>query len=169
MRVTGKPVIKQPMDLGSMTKRLKSLAYKSKQDFVDDVNLIWSNCLKYNADPTHFLRKHALAMKKETDKLVPLIPDIVIRDRAEVEAEERRMQNGGVDGDGGEESDDGTALWQQSASLSGSLLTCATWLIRAHHVFSRSQGTREEGEEGWQYHGSEGTRCWPGRNPWRRG
>lgn len=88
-----------------MTKRLKSLAYKSKQAFVDDLNLVWSNCLKYNADPTHFLRKHAIAMKKETDKLVPLIPDIVIRDRAEVEAEERRMQNGGVDG--GDESDDG--------------------------------------------------------------
>ncbi|KAI9823289.1 MAG: Transcriptional activator spt7 [Thelocarpon impressellum] len=99
-------VIKHPMDLGSMTKKLKSLAYKSKQDFVDDINLIWSNCLKYNADPSHFLRKHALAMRKETDKLVPLIPDIVIRDRAEVEAEERRMQNGGVDGEPGEESDD---------------------------------------------------------------
>ncbi|KAI9797970.1 MAG: Transcriptional activator spt7 [Piccolia ochrophora] len=101
-------IIKCPMDLGSMTKKLKSFAYKSKQDFVGDLNLIWANCLKYNADPSHFLRKHALAMRKETDKLVPLIPDIVIRDRAEVEAEERRMQNGGVDAeiDGGEESDD---------------------------------------------------------------
>ncbi|KAI9804131.1 MAG: hypothetical protein M1825_001533 [Sarcosagium campestre] len=101
-------IIKHPMDLGTMTKKLKSFAYKSKQDFVDDLNLIWANCLKYNADPSHFLRKRALAMVKETDKLVPLIPDIVIRDRAEVEAEERRMQNGGVDADidGGEESDD---------------------------------------------------------------
>lgn len=97
------------MDLGSMTKKLKSISYKSKREFVDDLNLIWSNCLKYNADPSHYLRKHALAMRKETDKLVPLIPDIVIRDRAEVEAEERRMQNGGVDVDieGAEESDDG--------------------------------------------------------------
>ncbi|KAI9844904.1 MAG: Transcriptional activator spt7 [Sclerophora amabilis] len=101
-------IIKHPMDLGSMTKKLKSISYKSKQDFVDDINLIWANCLKYNADPSHYLRKHALAMRKETDKLVPLIPDIVIRDRAEVEAEERRMQNGDADGDadGGEESDD---------------------------------------------------------------
>lgn len=93
-----------------MTKKLKSLNYKSKQDFVADLNLIWSNCLQYNADPSHYLRKHALAMRKETDRLVPLIPDIVIRDRADVEAEERRMQNGGVDVDveGAEESDDGT-------------------------------------------------------------
>ena len=99
-------IIKQPMDLGTMTKRLKTLAYRSKKEFVDEINLIWSNCLRYNADPTHFLRKHAIAMKKETDKLVPLIPDIVIRSRAEVEAEERRMQNGGADVDANEESDD---------------------------------------------------------------
>lgn len=87
-----------------MTKKLKALQYKSKQEFVDDLNLIWSNCLKYNTNPDHFLRKHALYMRKETEKLVPLIPDIVIRDRAEVEAEERRLQF--ADLDGGEESDD---------------------------------------------------------------
>ena len=87
-----------------MTKKLKALQYKSKQDFVDDLNLIWSNCFKYNTNPEHFLRKHAVYMKKETEKLVPLIPDITIRDRAEVEAEERRLQL--ADLDGAEESDD---------------------------------------------------------------
>ncbi|PLB52915.1 Bromodomain protein [Aspergillus steynii IBT 23096] len=97
-------IIKHPMDLGTMTKKLKALQYRSKQDFVDDVNLIWSNCFKYNTNPDHFLRKHALYMKKETEKLVPLIPDIVIRDRAEVEAEERRLQMAELDG--AEESDD---------------------------------------------------------------
>ena len=97
-------VIKHPMDLGSMTKKLKALQYKSKKEFVDDLNLIWSNCLKYNTNPEHFLRKHALYMRKETEKLVPLIPEIVIRDRAEVEAEERRLHLAELDG--GEESDD---------------------------------------------------------------
>jgi transcriptional activator SPT7 len=99
-------VIKQPMDIGTMMKKLKQLQYKSKKDFVDDLMLIWSNCLKYNADPNHFLRKKALHMKKETEKLVPLIPDITIRDRAEVEAEERRMRNGDVDADGADDSED---------------------------------------------------------------
>ena len=100
-------VIKHPMDLGSMTKKLKSYSYQSKQDFVDDLNLVWSNCLKYNSSLDHPLRKHALFMRKETEKLVPLIPDIVIRDRADVEAEERRQQlaNGELD-DAGDESDD---------------------------------------------------------------
>ncbi|OQV04711.1 Bromodomain-containing protein [Cladophialophora immunda] len=97
-------VIKHPMDLGTMTKKLKQFAYKSKKEFVDDLNQIWKNCLKFNSNPDHLFRKHALFMQKETDKLVPLIPDIVIRDRAEVEAEERRQQ-GELD-DGAEESDD---------------------------------------------------------------
>lgn len=47
----------------------------------------------------------ANGMRKEAEKLIPLIPDLIIRSRAEVEAEERRKQNGGED-DGGEDSDD---------------------------------------------------------------
>ncbi|KAI1097453.1 hypothetical protein F4804DRAFT_339180 [Jackrogersella minutella] len=97
--------IKQPMDLGSMTKKLKSLTYKSKSDFVADLNLIWDNCLRYNQDMNHPLRRMANGMRKEAEKLIPLIPDLSIRPRAEVEAEERRKQNGGED-DGGDDSDD---------------------------------------------------------------
>ncbi|KAF3311088.1 Transcriptional activator spt7 [Orbilia oligospora] len=95
-------IIKQPMDLGTVMKKLKQLAYKSKREFIDDVNLIWQNCLQYNADPKHYLRKHAIAMQKMTQNLIPLIPDITIRDRAEVEAEEA----GAHDQDADAESDD---------------------------------------------------------------
>ncbi|OBT93541.1 SAGA histone acetyltransferase complex subunit spt7 [Pseudogymnoascus verrucosus] len=98
-------IIKTPMDLGQMTKKLKTFLYKSKADFVSDLDLIWSNCLKYNADPSHPLRRNANCMRREAEKLVPLIPDIVVRPRAEVEAEERRKQNG-VEDDAGDESDD---------------------------------------------------------------
>ena len=89
-----------------MTKKLKSYQYKSKVDFVSDLNLIWANCLKYNANPEHPLRKKALVMRKETEKLVPLIPNVVVRDRAEVEAEERRQHNGDANLDDDEDSDD---------------------------------------------------------------
>lgn len=100
-------IILHPMDLGTMTKKLKQLSYKSKREFVDDLHLIWANCLKYNSSAEHPMRKHALHMRKETDKLVPLIPEIVIRDRAEVEAEEKRQRiaNGDIDGEA-EDSDD---------------------------------------------------------------
>ncbi|KAH6847311.1 hypothetical protein B0I37DRAFT_445579 [Chaetomium sp. MPI-CAGE-AT-0009] len=97
--------IKHPMDLGTMTKKLKGLQFKSKSDFVTDLNLIWDNCLKYNQDMGHPLRRMANGMRKEAEKLIPLIPDVTIRPRAEVEAEERRKQNGGED-DGGDDSDD---------------------------------------------------------------
>ncbi|KAF3910879.1 hypothetical protein ABW20_dc0106924 [Dactylellina cionopaga] len=95
-------IIKTPMDLGTVMKKLKQLAYKSKREFIEDVNLIWANCLQYNADPKHYLRKHAIAMQKMTQSLIPLIPDITIRDRAEVEAEEA----GAHDQDADAESDD---------------------------------------------------------------
>jgi transcriptional activator SPT7 len=98
-------VIKHPMDLGSMTKKLKGLQYKSKADFVTDLNLIWDNCLRYNQDMGHPLRRMANGMRKEAEKLIPLIPDLTIRPRAEVEAEERRKQNGGDD-DAADDSDD---------------------------------------------------------------
>jgi transcriptional activator SPT7 len=99
-------IIKHPMDIGTMMKKLKNIAYKSKKEFVDDLNLIWNNCLRYNTDPNHFLRKKALIMQKHTESLVFLIPDIVVRDRAEVEAEERRMQHLDAELDGMEDSDD---------------------------------------------------------------
>lgn len=86
-----------------MTKKLKSLTYKSKVEFVADLNLIWDNCLKYNQDMNHPLRRMANGMRKEAEKLIPLIPDLVIRSRAEVEAEERRKQNGGDDDDSDDE------------------------------------------------------------------
>jgi transcriptional activator SPT7 len=93
------------MDMGTMTKKLKSLTYKSKAEFVTDLNLIWDNCLKYNQDMNSPLRRMANGMRKEADKLIPLIPDLVVRSRAEVEAEERRKHNGGED-DAGDDSDD---------------------------------------------------------------
>ena len=94
------------MDLGLMTKKLRQLSYKSKEEFVKDLNLIWSNCMKYNDKPGHFLLKHAEAMKKMSARLIPLIPDIRVRDRAEVEAEERRQQNVDGDAEGADDSDD---------------------------------------------------------------
>ncbi|KAM9923509.1 hypothetical protein OXX59_005136 [Metschnikowia pulcherrima] len=81
-------IIKTPMDLNTVLKKLKSLAYNSKAEFVDDLMLIWNNCLLYNADPKHFLRAHALAMQKRTQKLAPSIPDITIKNRADLEKDD---------------------------------------------------------------------------------
>lgn len=94
-------VIKHPMDLNSVMKKLKGFQYKSKDEFVSDLMLIWKNCLTYNTDPKHFLRIHAIAMHKKTLELIPLIPDITIRDRADVEAEDA-AQNSAIEQANGE-------------------------------------------------------------------
>ena len=118
-------IIKLPMDLGTMTKKLKQLTYKSKQDFVDELHLIWTNCLKYNSAPEHPMRKHALFMRKETDKLVPLIPEIVIKDRAEIEAEERkqRIANGEFEGDAEDSDDDQPIMASRGRTAPGKKTT----------------------------------------------
>ena len=38
-----------PMDFQTMQKKVKSKQYKSKREFKDDLDLIWQNCLNYNA------------------------------------------------------------------------------------------------------------------------
>jgi transcriptional activator SPT7 len=48
-------VIKNPMDLGTITKKLQALQYMSKQDFANDLYLIWENCLTYNTAPVIIL------------------------------------------------------------------------------------------------------------------
>lgn len=85
-------VIKKSMDLNTVLKKLKALQYNSKQEFVDDIMLIWKNCLTYNSDPSHFLRAHAIAMQKKSLQLIPLIPNITIRNRADVERELEELE-----------------------------------------------------------------------------
>jgi transcriptional activator SPT7 len=44
-------VIKHPMDLGTMTKKLQKCEYSSKAEFQADLTLIFNNCRTYNTDP----------------------------------------------------------------------------------------------------------------------
>lgn len=45
-------IIKKPMDLGTVRKKMKNRTYKTAKEFADDVRLIFSNCYKYNP-PDH--------------------------------------------------------------------------------------------------------------------
>ncbi|KAG1726945.1 Bromodomain-containing protein, partial [Suillus paluster] len=68
-------VIANPMDLQSMLKKVKSKQYKSKREFADDLDLIWSNCFTYNATEDHPLRHCAMRLKKKADRLLQNITD----------------------------------------------------------------------------------------------
>jgi len=62
-------IIKKPMDLAKVKKNLKGGNYKSVEDCLEDIQLIWTNCKTYNAD---FSKIFKLASKLEsvTKKLV---------------------------------------------------------------------------------------------------
>ncbi|GAA94996.1 uncharacterized protein L969DRAFT_284974 [Mixia osmundae IAM 14324] len=68
-------VIKKPMDLGTILKKVKGQQYKDKQAFADDLNLIWNNCLLYNSLPTHPLRRSAQLLRQKSNQLLEFISD----------------------------------------------------------------------------------------------
>ncbi|CEP13306.1 hypothetical protein [Parasitella parasitica] len=73
-------VIKKPMDLGTVTKKMKNLSYRSKKDFADDLYLIYDNCLAYNTNSASEYRKHAIAMRRKTERLMSRVPNISIKE-----------------------------------------------------------------------------------------
>ncbi|KAA1476547.1 hypothetical protein DENSPDRAFT_867330 [Dentipellis sp. KUC8613] len=68
-------VIANPMDLQTMLKKVKQKHYKSKKEFKDDLDLIWSNCWTYNATEGHPLRMCATRLKAKAERLLKHITD----------------------------------------------------------------------------------------------
>jgi Transcription factor involved in chromatin remodeling, contains bromodomain len=48
-------LIKHPMDLGTIKKKLKTNKYKNITDFLDDIQLVWNNCKLYNQEGSVFI------------------------------------------------------------------------------------------------------------------
>jgi hypothetical protein len=71
-------VIKKPMDLGTMTKKLKAQEYTSKQQFVDDLNLIHANCFTYNTAEDSIYRQHVQMLRDKWTYLMKTVPEIVV-------------------------------------------------------------------------------------------
>lgn len=43
-------IIKKPMDLGTIKQNLTNNNYTSFKDFIDDINLMFDNCILYNGE-----------------------------------------------------------------------------------------------------------------------
>jgi hypothetical protein len=72
-------IIKTPMDLGTIQKKLESNQYPNILKAADDVRLVWNNCMTYNADGSDF---HLLAQalsKKWNDKYTKFCTEFGIR------------------------------------------------------------------------------------------
>ena len=66
--------ITSPMDLSAMEERLENGFYTTPNLFIDDLKLIFSNCLLYN-DPTTIYAKCAAKLEKYMWSLVKEIPE----------------------------------------------------------------------------------------------
>ena len=52
-------IIKRPMDLGTILKRLESGAYTAVLDVISDIELVWSNAMTYNQDESYIYQTAA--------------------------------------------------------------------------------------------------------------
>ncbi len=89
-----------------MKDKLENYWYRSKGAFLSDLNQIWFNCLRYHTAPDHPLRGKALAMHQKTREIMPLIPNIIIGEGTDVDAEERQSQYSDTQACDEEEDDD---------------------------------------------------------------
>ncbi|KAJ3368610.1 Transcriptional activator spt7 [Kappamyces sp. JEL0680] len=68
-------IIKNPMDLSTVARKVKSFQYPGKEEFAKDLELIWENCFIYNTAEESIYRVHAQAMRVRTEELLKKIPD----------------------------------------------------------------------------------------------
>lgn len=59
-------VIKHPMDLGTIRRKMDNGVYKTRRSCIDDVMLVWNNALTFNP-PMHFVYNAALEFKNLTN------------------------------------------------------------------------------------------------------
>eukprot|EP00742_Colponemidia_sp_Colp-10_P002321 GILJ01002477.1.p1 GENE.GILJ01002477.1~~GILJ01002477.1.p1 ORF type:complete len:236 (-),score=46.49 GILJ01002477.1:148-855(-) len=62
-------IIKHPMDLSTIKKKLDKGKYTFVSDFLDDVHLVWNNCTTYN-QPGSDVYNMAVDMRKSSEKLL---------------------------------------------------------------------------------------------------
>ncbi|OAG31129.1 hypothetical protein NEDG_01903 [Nematocida displodere] len=73
--------IEQPMDLGKMSKKIEQQEYSDVNDFINDLELIWSNCFKFNTDHGNIYAMYAQKMK---EKALLLLQDLFAEREVEV-------------------------------------------------------------------------------------
>eukprot|EP00980_Cylindrotheca_fusiformis_P004669 scaffold992_cov116-Cylindrotheca_fusiformis.AAC.4 len=64
------------MDLGTIKDKIKEGKYSSIPQAAEDVRLVWSNCMTYNADGSDFFLLAKTLSKKWEEKYAKLIADL---------------------------------------------------------------------------------------------
>jgi len=68
-------IIKVPMDLGTMGKKLKQKEYSSKRQFFADLEQIYTNCYVYNTAEDSIYRQHVQILKEKWTSLGKSVPE----------------------------------------------------------------------------------------------
>ena len=55
-------IITEPMDFGTIKKKLTHNVYNEINEFIRDMNLVFSNCVKYNG-PENMISKYAVEIR----------------------------------------------------------------------------------------------------------
>lgn len=66
-------IVKQPMDLGTIEKKLRNDEYGSVRDLIEDFELVVNNCRRFNGDQ-HPVTQAAFNMKAYFDRVVASVP-----------------------------------------------------------------------------------------------
>mmetsp|Transcript_17869 Transcript_17869/g.25254 ORF Transcript_17869/g.25254 Transcript_17869/m.25254 type:complete len:215 (+) Transcript_17869:120-764(+) len=69
-------IIKKPMDLGQVKRKIENKSYKNINEAADDVRQIWKNCMQYNADGSDFYLLAKNISKRFEDKFAKLLKEI---------------------------------------------------------------------------------------------
>ena len=66
-------IIKHPMDLGTIKKKLENGEYQNTTDWMSDIKLVWDNAKLYN-DKKHILHRAAERLNKKCIEIFKCIP-----------------------------------------------------------------------------------------------
>lgn len=64
------------MDLGTIKSKVKKREYKTLYNVNEDIRIVWSNCMTYNADGSDFYKLAELLKKKWDEKYQKLLQEI---------------------------------------------------------------------------------------------
>lgn len=76
-------IVKKPMDLGQIKRKIEKEEYPTLHACGDDVRLVWENCKTYNADGSDFYLLAESMSKKFEDKFAKLLKELNIPDKAD--------------------------------------------------------------------------------------
>lgn len=62
-------IISRPMDLSTVRRKLSHNCYEGAADFIEEMNLIWENCYKYNGE-AHDISKCAKELQTSFNEFV---------------------------------------------------------------------------------------------------